>query len=351
MRQITTRDIARESGYGQSTVSLALRNDPRLPEATRRHIQETAAAMGYQPDAGIARLMTRVREGRLRTEAQPLAYVICWESLESHFRYEAYRLFRAGAEARAREFGYYLEDFWVNREGGLSGARLAQVLRTRAIPGMLIAPVAVPYDHPGRHGQRVDLPNADFAAATIGYSLLSPAPHRATHDHALGAETAVGRLLAAGYRRIGYVSSEAVHARVEGRWLAGYLLAQHALPTRDRLPPLLLGGFTSRHTRPLEKWLVRWKPDALVALEYEELLGCLDALKIRVPADMAIAHLDAAVAGRPCAGIDQRSRDVGAAALDMLLAQIHRNERGQPSLRKTVLLEGAWMDGPSVGGR
>lgn len=347
MHQVTTRDIARASGYGQSTVSMALRNDPRLPEETRHRIQETATALGYQPDAGVARLMARVREGRLKSQAQPLAYVVCWNSLESHYQYEAYRLFRAGATARAAEFGYQLEDFWVN-ERGISGVRLAQILRTRAIPGMLVAPVSVPYDHPGRHGQQVDLPCADFAVATIGYSLLSPAAHRATHDHAQGAETAVARLLAAGHRRIGYVSSAAVNARVEGRWLAGYLLAQHSIPKKDQVPPLILEGFTGRNWPIFHKWWQRWKPEALVTVEYDEVTRCLDGYGIRVPGDVAIAHLDAAVAAKPCAGIDQRSKDVGAAALDMLLAQIHRNERGIPALRKTVLLEGRWVEGTGM---
>jgi len=45
--QVTLRDIAEESGYSMSAVSLALRNKPGVSEATREHIMEIAETLGY----------------------------------------------------------------------------------------------------------------------------------------------------------------------------------------------------------------------------------------------------------------------------------------------------------------
>jgi LacI family transcriptional regulator len=48
--QIKLKDVARKSGYSITTVSRALAGYSDVNEETRRHIHETAAAMGYQPN-------------------------------------------------------------------------------------------------------------------------------------------------------------------------------------------------------------------------------------------------------------------------------------------------------------
>ena len=51
------QDIAKAAGVGKATVSLALRNDPRLRPQTCRRIQKIARQMGYRTNATIASLM------------------------------------------------------------------------------------------------------------------------------------------------------------------------------------------------------------------------------------------------------------------------------------------------------
>src|SRR5881398_3589545 len=55
-RRITMRDIAQRLGIDQSTVSLALRDHPRISEALRRKVRDAAGEMGYQPDAMLSAL-------------------------------------------------------------------------------------------------------------------------------------------------------------------------------------------------------------------------------------------------------------------------------------------------------
>jgi LacI family transcriptional regulator len=45
------------------TVSLALRNDPRITVETRDRVQALAKRAGYQPDPHVAELMGRLRTG------------------------------------------------------------------------------------------------------------------------------------------------------------------------------------------------------------------------------------------------------------------------------------------------
>ena len=54
----TSRDVAREAGVSQSTVSRALADDGRVAPGTRRRITEVAARLGYAPNAAARSLVT-----------------------------------------------------------------------------------------------------------------------------------------------------------------------------------------------------------------------------------------------------------------------------------------------------
>lgn len=59
MRGTTSHDVARLAGVTQSTVSRALRDDPRIPEATRARVREAAASLAYIPSRRGRSLSTR----------------------------------------------------------------------------------------------------------------------------------------------------------------------------------------------------------------------------------------------------------------------------------------------------
>ena len=44
-------------------------------------------------------------------------------------------------------------------------------------------------------------------------------------------------------------------------------------------------------------------------------------------------------------GIDRGSERIGAAAVDLLVSLLHRNERGIPPSGNTLLVKGLWRDG------
>lgn len=73
---VTMKDVAEVAEVSVSTVSLALRDNPRIPEATRQKIKETAAAMGFVPNiAGSALRATKPRLlGLLANVSQELHY-------------------------------------------------------------------------------------------------------------------------------------------------------------------------------------------------------------------------------------------------------------------------------------
>ena len=56
---ITSHDIAKEAGVSQSTVSRALRGDPRVDPKTAARIVRVADRRGYMPNATARSLVTR----------------------------------------------------------------------------------------------------------------------------------------------------------------------------------------------------------------------------------------------------------------------------------------------------
>ena len=52
------KDLAEHLGLSQTTVSRALNGYPEVNEATRRRVAETAARLGYRPNASALRLAT-----------------------------------------------------------------------------------------------------------------------------------------------------------------------------------------------------------------------------------------------------------------------------------------------------
>lgn len=103
---MSLRALAEATGYSLGTVSMALRGDPRVAEATRALIVKAAGERGYEPDPVLAGRMgrTRRREAR-RREPVKLAHLVAWDRFESYYAFDPFREFREGAAARAREFG------------------------------------------------------------------------------------------------------------------------------------------------------------------------------------------------------------------------------------------------------
>lgn len=55
---LTMQDVATAAGVDRTTVSLALRNHPRISLATRKRVQQVADELGYRTHPLVSALMT-----------------------------------------------------------------------------------------------------------------------------------------------------------------------------------------------------------------------------------------------------------------------------------------------------
>lgn len=327
--------IATKAGVSRAAVSMALRNHPRIPAATRARIQAVAAKLGWRPNPLLAQAMSEIRSGQPTADRVTLAWVTAHRHRDSWRRVPFFLRCFEGASERASSAGYRLEHFWLGDAEG-SAERLSDILIARGIVGVVVGPLP----QPGTLALRWD----KFSVVTTAYSLTTPRVHRAADNHCESARLAVSRLHAAGCRRIGLALSTDYDRRVNGLWSAGYLL---------QMQNEGLAKFTVLHrpTQMTEAELVAWvraqRLDAVMGAD-PRIPGWLRAAGVRMPADLAYADLDLAAPTGKVAGIYQDASGIGASAIDLLAGQLMRHERGLPEKPKVLLIESRWIEGATV---
>ncbi len=329
------QQIADATGVTRATVSLALRAHPSISLPTRRRVEECAERLGYRPNPMISALMTNLRQGSREAPAATLAYLSPFTLQQMRSTPAAQRYFD-GAKARAYDLGYQLEFFCLEE---FSASRLATILRTRAIRGLLIAPAFGENDE-----YALDLPWDEFCATALGYTLRRPVLDRAVNHqyHTIG--LAVRRATALGYQRIGLLLSHHDDARTEKLWQAGYLVYQQTLPVGDRLPIGFLNDLP--RSADLKNWVRRHQPDVVLVLRPE----VIEALRgaTAKSAGPGLILLDRSPVHAGIAGVDQRPDLVGIAGIDLMVKRLLHNDHGLPATQNTVLIEGEWVDDASL---
>lgn len=338
--RVTLADVAAAAGCSLMTVSRALRGEGVVAEVTRDRVRKTAAQLGYRPDPEVSRLMGRLRASRI-AGAEAIAWITAEPAREGWRRSPASATIFAGAEARAQRLGYRLESFWL-RERNMSPARLGDILRSRGIRGVLVAPMPQP-------GTRIDSSFGweHFAAAACGFSLVEPRLHRACSQQYQALGIAWRELVQRGYERIGFALSAESNERTDGMWLASFLARQHDPDTpgsvRQSVPPLVMKGW---EPEKFLGWFQTHHPDVLIS--GSDMADFLRANGVHIPRDCALAHINIIGQAKTAAGVDHHMSELGAAAIDLVIEQLHANQYGLPVVPKMVMVECSWQDGAEV---
>jgi DNA-binding LacI/PurR family transcriptional regulator len=330
------QQIADAAGVSRMAVSLALRNSPKISVATSQKIRKIADELGYRPNPMVSALMTQLRHSREVKKPSVIAYVTAFPTEDAWRRSGSLTAFYDGASQRAGQLGYVLEEWWVRRPG-MTERRFCEILYTRDIHGMIVAPL------PSGAGS-LQLDWTRFAAAAISYSLTAPEMHRASNDAFGSINVALRELTVLGYRRIGLALVEETDPRVQQQWGAAMLASQQQIPVAEHVPTFFGAGPIARS---FTHWFQEHQPHAVISIGGECLRVFRD-LGLRVPQDVGFANLMLSPGDTGMAGVNQNSDLVGHAAVDLVDGQLRRNERGVPRHARTLLIPGEWVPGPTV---
>lgn len=335
-RRPTLRQLAEKAGLSTAAVSLALRDHPSIPEKTCARIKRLAAAAGYRPDPEIGKLMAYLRQRReVRTTA--VLGLLTMFPEEQPWRDNPFlRRTVSGAADRAEQLGYRLADFWLT-EPGMTPDRLRGILHARGIEGVLI--LGTP-----KWVEKIDFDFARFSCAVMGYSVRTRM-HRASPHQYEEFLLLMRQLSRLGYRRPGLILSEDSDSRTLHHYSSAFLRSQWALPAGQRVPLCVRSRIDFETFR---EWFAANEPDVVIgqAPGAAVYLDWLSRLGRPAPERCGFVSLDVdPTLDFLCSGIRQDNDKVAAAAVDLVVAQIQRRERGLPDQPKTVLIEGAWVDG------
>ena len=100
------QSIAKRAGVSCQTVSLALRNHPKISVETRTRIQKLADQLGYCPDPFVSSLMARIQSGKPVKQLGTLAFINSFTPSDNRRHSSIYTEFFEGAAERSRQCGY-----------------------------------------------------------------------------------------------------------------------------------------------------------------------------------------------------------------------------------------------------
>lgn len=335
---VSLKDIAELAQVSVMTASRVLANKGHVSPAKMAAVRAAAEQLGYQPNPMVQQIMSEMRRGRANAFIGTIAFLNSSSHEEDWQKLPYLRPSRDGARQRAISTGFAFDDIWINQPGW-SPARTLSVLQARGIRGLLVVPGSDPKQF------KFDL--STFALASFGGLAFDLPIHQVLPDHFYNYATCYRELWNLGYRRIGFFAPDYELSVSGEESLGGYLSAQWHSPVANRVPV----GAGSKNWETSEKVFKQWvhdvRPDAVIA-NYNQVDRWLNELGLDIPRDIGLAHPGLAADVEGWAGIDADLFEQGAQAVNLLTAQIFRNEHGLPEKPKRITIKGRWAPGKTA---
>ncbi|MFD0894002.1 LacI family DNA-binding transcriptional regulator [Luteolibacter ambystomatis] len=337
-KYVTLKDLADFCGVTPTTVSLALRNHPRISESTKEKVHEAALRLGYRRHPMVSALMTTLHRSRMTAEAVPLAAVYAHE--EKHVgSHPFHRVILEGMTSRADELGFRLDSFFLG-EKGMTAKRVSEILSARGIRGIIVPPLPIAAGH-------LSIDWNLFSAIAIGYSMHRPQLHRVCPDQYAAILLALKQVIRSGYSRPGLLLNARSDVRTRRLWSSGFYGHEFRRGVHEMIPALECDEIRESN---LMLWFNRHRPDVIISSDLK-VLRALHQAGLNVPGDVGLVSLAGPDKEMKIAGTNQNPHMLGAVAVERLSQLIYYNEIGSPETPQVILIPPIWCPGTSIEAR
>jgi LacI family transcriptional regulator len=189
-RQMTLRDIGRQLGLSAMTVSLVLRDSPRISVATKKRVRAAIRGTNFEPNQ-LARALATGRSnliGVIVPNSSDLYYAEVIRAIEDAASAVRYHVLLCNGSYRMETYTSRVRD-----------------MRRLHMKGIIAAPPFTS-ERPRLPQFWRDLIHSDFEVVLINRQLAPPVFHQVAADYMGGVEMLVAALAARGHRRVAYVS-------------------------------------------------------------------------------------------------------------------------------------------------
>jgi DNA-binding LacI/PurR family transcriptional regulator len=333
----TIKEIAQRSGFSASTVSYALRDNPRIPEKTRKHIKSVAQELGYQRDAHLGQLMSYLKRHRRGASACPLTWVNSTTAPDHWHSTPWAREFYDSAKQRAEKLGFALSELWVH-DPKIPESRLDDILKARGTQGLILS---TPLQNE-TWTQWIDW-NA-YATVVIDDPFAMPQFDRVFADYAANMRQAIEKALQRGYKRPKVWLTEP-----EDYW-TGYGYTYECL-RQNRLHPkldTLLPPFqTETSPESVQQWMDTHKPDVVIAPTAT--IGTqLQEIGYRIPEDLGYIAMYVLNSDSEWSGFSQQHMQQSVVAVDRIATLLQNNTPGHQTHPLQMQIRGEWHEGTTL---
>jgi LacI family transcriptional regulator len=319
-RAVTIRDIARESGFSASTVSIVLNDAPLaryIPAQTKERIGSVARRLGYRPNQ-LARSLRNKRNHTVGVMVFDITDPFCTpilRGIEASLYQASCMAILADAHNDRPRFERYLEMLLERRVEGLV-----------VVANWLVVDINL----------LADLEKRSIPTAVIGRDLASDSVSSVMVDNAAGARIALEHLYSLGHREIGFIRGPKALVDSAPRWEGIKAFARSAgLALDAKLAVDLPHSFDSSQGfeagYKLTEELLRRKRSftALMAFDDITALGAIRALTkagIKVPDQCSVIGFDdvapAALSSPPLTTVRQPMETMGATAVGIVVEAV-----------------------------
>ena len=324
---LTMKDIARELGISVATVSRALKDSPRISADRRAAVQKFAKEHNFVPNV-IAESLRYAR-----VQPQKIIGVIIPELAHYYFS-----TVLSGIEEEASSRGYRIM-VAQSSESYEREVRICQSFYENKVCGIIVSQAkdTQKYDH---FQMLLDagLPLVFYDRICTGVNAS-----RVVVDDYMGAFNAVSHLIETGCTRIAYYGST-LNLEISKNRFNGYkdALLKHGLSYDPELTVICDNRADAEIVTPgvLQKEMA---PNGFFAVNDDTAIGVLHAVKrlgYRIPEDIGICGFTNGQRALACdpmlTTVEQRGRQVGKEAVDILIDQVEGKTDAHQVIRRVV---------------
>ena len=316
---VTSKDIARRLKISQSTVSRALRGDPRVAADTTARVLEAARQMNYTPNLAARSLITRrtATVGVVVSDITNPFYPQLLEILHNEFALAGYRtiLFNERTDASVEQ-------------------HVGDLVKGAAVDGLVYVSATLDTPLPGNGGP-------DIPAVLVNRYIDSADVDLVVADNHRGGRLVAEALVELGHRRIALIAGpeNTTTSRDRERGFREQLEAA-GLPLDETLRRVGQFSHHSGYQWCLDLLAAEPRPTAVFAANDVIAFGALDAARrvgIRVPAELSIVGFDdidmAGWEGFNLTTVRQPLEEMGRAAAQLLIDRVVTDGETPPRRR------------------